>query len=298
MSKYHTPVLLKEVLGFLQVKAGNKYIDATLGGGGHSKAILEDGGIVLGIDQDQEALDEVKESFKPEILNFKLITAKGNFKDIEKIARENGFEKVSAVLFDLGISSSQIDSPNRGFSFLKEGPLDMRMDTNSPITAEYLVNLLGKGELYEIFKNYGEETRAGAVSRAIASARRIKAIKTTNELVAVIAKAYGIEGELSDFTKNNISQKVFQALRIAVNNELQVIEIALPKALELLEKKGRLIVISFHSLEDRVVKNMLKSFEKQNMGRVITKKPVGATELEVNANSRSKSAKLRIFEKN
>ena len=298
MNKFHVPVLLKESVEALGVKKNKKYIDATLGGGGHAGEIIKRGGIVLGIDQDKEALEYVKKNFKFQISNFKLILANGNFEDIDNIAKENGFEKVSGILFDLGVSSHQIDDRKRGFSFLKEGPLDMRMNKNSPITAEYLVNLLGKGELYAIFKNYGQEARANAISRAVTGARKIKAIKTTGELVEVIQRAYGIKGELSDFIKNNISQKVFQALRIAVNDELRVTEEALPKALELLEKRGRIAVISFHSLEDKIVKEMFINFQKQNMGKIITKKPVIAKEEEIQKNARSKSAKLRVFEKN
>ena len=298
MNKFHTPVLLEEVISNLNIKSGKKYIDATLGGGGHSRAILEAGGVVLGIDQDEEALEHVRRNLKSEISNLKLILAKGNFENIEQIAKVNGFEDICGILFDLGVSSHQLDDENRGFSFLKEGPLDMRMDKNSPITAEYLVNLLGKGELYEIFNNYGEETHANALSRAIIGTRKIKAIRTTKELVGVIAKAYGIRGGLFPFTRNKISQKAFQALRIAVNNELEAVEKALPKALGLLEKGGKLVVISFHSLEDRIVKEALTKFEKENMGKIITKKPITAKYEEAEQNSRSKSAKLRVFEKN
>ncbi|PIR79845.1 MAG: 16S rRNA (cytosine(1402)-N(4))-methyltransferase [Candidatus Levybacteria bacterium CG10_big_fil_rev_8_21_14_0_10_35_13] len=298
MNKFHTSVLLEEVISALDISAGKKYIDATVGGGGHAGEIIKRGGIVLGIDQDKEALEYVKKNFKFQISNFKLILVKGNFENVDKIANEKGFKKVSGILFDLGVSSHQIDDQNRGFSFLKEGPLDMRMDKNSSITAEYLVNLLGKGELYEIFNNYGEETHANALSRAIVSTRKVKAIRTTKELVGVIAKAYGIRGELSPFTKNKISQKAFQALRIAVNNELEAVEKALPKALGLLEKGGKLAVISFHSLEDRIVKKAFIKFEKENMGKIITKKPITAKYGEAEQNSRSKSAKLRVFEKN
>ncbi len=294
MSNYHKPVLLGKTIDLLQIKPGKRYIDATLGGGGHTDRILSLGGRVLGIDVDQDAIDYVSQN----INNKNLVLAKGNFVDLEKIAHLKGFEKVWGILFDLGVSSHQIDSSERGFSFLKNGPLDMRMDKDSTIRAEYLVNVLGKGELYELFNRLGQESHASAVSRIIVSARRVKAIRTTDELLEVIAKAYGYTEELSDFDKNKIGQKVFQALRIAVNNELENIEKALPQAVSLLESGGRIAVISFHSLEDRIVKNAFKEFERKNLGKIVTQKPIVADKEEVRLNSRSKSSKLRVFERN
>ncbi len=255
--------------------------------------------MVLGIDADQDALAYVKERFKIKDSGLKNLTlAKGNFKDLGEIAHLNNFGPVSGVLFDLGVSSHQIDTAERGFSFLKQGPLDMRMDKEQSVTAETLVNLLGKGELYDLFNKLGQEHRARAVSSSIVGARKIKAIQTTVELAEVIAKAYGITGEVSDFTKNRINQKVFQALRMAVNNELENLETALPQALKLLEGKGRIAVISFHSLEDGIVKRMFKDFAQKGLGRIITEKPIEAKEDEKERNSRSRSAKLRVFERN
>lgn len=298
MNNFHTPVLLKETVDLLQVKKGEKYIDATLGGGGHTERILRLGGRVLGIDVDQEALDFVKKKLEFRIQNAELILAKGNFREIDKIAHLNSFNKVGGIVFDLGISSYQIDNPKRGFSFLKGGPLDMRMDESLGVKASDLINILPKGELYEIFTKLGEERRALAISNSIVSARRIAPIQTTGDLLSVISKAYGIKGELTDFTRANIGKRVFQALRIAVNDELESIKEALPKSLELLQKEGRVAVISFHSLEDRIVKQNFVDFEKRNMGKIITKKPIVAGEEEMNANPRSRSAKLRIFERN
>jgi len=299
MNNYHTPVLLKEVIELLQVQTGQKYIDATIGGAGHTEAILSLGGKVLGIDEDQDALDYVQKRFKIQDSGLKnLILAKGNFRDLGKIAHLNSFERVSGILFDLGVSSHQVDTANRGFSFLKEGPLDMRMDKDSRVTAETLVNLLEKGELYDLFNKLGQEHRAWAVSNSIVRARRVKAIQTTQDLADVVALAYGITGEVSDWTKNKINQKVFQALRMAVNNELENIQVALPQALELLEEKGRIAVISFHSLEDGIVKKMFKDFKDRSLGRIITEKPMEATEEEKERNSRARSAKLRVFERN
>lgn len=296
MSNYHTSVLLDEVIDLLQVKKGEKYIDATLGGGGHTKKLLEKGAQVLGIDMDEDAIEHVKKLIDEKE---NLVLVKDNFRNLEKIAHSKKFNKVSGVLFDLGISSHQIDTPKRGFSFLKEGPLDMRMDKDSSVSAETLVNLLSKGELYEIFNRLGEERRAFAISNSIVRARRVKAIQTTEELAKVVERVYGLRPEnTNDFTKNLVNKRVFQALRIAVNQELESIEIALPYALDLLKEKGRIAVISFHSLEDRVVKKAFKEYEKNNMGKIITDKPKEATEEELDRNPRAKSAKLRVFEKN
>ena len=298
MNNFHTPVLLKETVDLLQVKKGGKYIDATLGGGGHTEELLRLGAQVLGIDVDRQALEHVKKRLEQRVKDQKLILAKGNFREIDKIAHSNNFTKVNGIMFDLGVSSYQIDNPKRGFSFLKGGPLDMRMDDALGVKASDLINILPKGELYEIFTKLGEEHRALAISDSIVSARRIAPIQTTGDLLSVIQKAYGIKGELTDFTRANIGKRVFQALRIAVNDELENIKEALPKSLELLEEGGRLAVISFHSLEDRIVKQSFIDFEKRNMGKIITKKPIVATEEETAENSRSKSAKLRVFVKN
>nr|MBI5456024.1 16S rRNA (cytosine(1402)-N(4))-methyltransferase RsmH [Candidatus Levybacteria bacterium] len=298
MNNFHAPVLLKEVTEFLKIKKQEKYIDATLGGGGHAQAILNLGGIVLGIDVDQDALDYVRKNQESRIKNKELTLAKGNFRDIEEIAHLNSFEKVSGILFDLGISSHQIDTPERGFSFLKEGPLDMRMDKDLGVTAETLVNVLTKGELYDLFNKLGQEHRAFAISGNIVRARRVKAVQTTSELARIIEQAYGIRGDASDFTKNVVNKRVFQALRMAVNTELENIEQALPKAIYLLKGKARIVVISFHSLEDGIVKRTFKDFEKKNMGKIITEKPVSVTKEELKKNSRAASAKLRVFEKN
>jgi len=296
MNNFHTPVLLKKVIDFLQVKNGKKYIDATLGGAGHTKEILQKGGKVLGIDQDKEAIDYVKNIFGE---NKNLILQKGNFRNLTKIAHLKGFTKVDGILFDLGVSSHQIDSGKRGFSFLKEGPLDMRMDKDSPVTAEVLVNLLKKGELNDIFSKLGQERRSWFISNSIISARRIKAIQTTGELARVVEEAYGIkEGKASEFTKNLVNKRVFQALRIAVNSELENLEEALPQSMGLLKDKGVIAVISFHSLEDAIVKKVFREFEKKKMGKMITKKPILSMKEEVETNPRSKSAKLRVFEKN
>jgi len=297
MDSFHTPVLLKETIDLLQVKKNKKYIDATLGGGGHTGEILRLGGKVLGIDIDENALDYVSKNFKSQIANSQLVLAKGNFRDLDEIAHLKNFDQVSGIIFDLGVSSYQINEPSRGFSFLREGPLDMRMDSKNPITAEYLVNILTKGELHEIFSKLGEEHRARAISNSIVRARQIKAIKTTERLARIVQEAYGVKGKLSVYARTNINKRVFQALRIAVNDELGNIEQALPKALGLLENSGRLAVISFHSLEDRIVKDEFKRLWEKGEGEIVNKKPIEASREEIKENSRSKSAKLRVFER-
>src|SRR3989344_2279513 len=297
MNDFHKPVLLQEVIDFLRVKRGSKYIDTTLGGGGHSKKILEQGGIVLGIDQDEDAIQFVKKNFKFEILNFKLVLVKGNFKNIDEIAHLKGFDKVSGILFDLGVSSFQLENPQRGFSYQKEGPLDMRMDKKLKVQAADLLNILTKGELNELFFKLGEENNARIISDGIVRARGIKPIRTTEDLVSVIQESLGKKGRTSAFDRSKVAKRIFQALRIAVNDELNNLKEALPGAYTILDRRGRLVVISFHSLEDRIVKNTFKEFESKNMGKIITKKPIVPSFLEIEKNSRSKSAKLRVFEK-
>jgi len=282
MKNFHTSVLLKEAIEGLRVEKNKKYIDATLGGGGHSFGILRMQGVVLGIDVDKDAVVHIEQNKKPENLTI----VRGNFRDIDKIAADTNFEKVAGIIFDLGVSSHQIDLPTRGFSFQNEGPLDMRMDQELGVRALDLIKILTKGELYEIFTKFGEENRAWAISDAIVRARGVKPIETTTDLAKI---AFTIAGQ---------SKKIFQALRIAVNDELNAIMEALPKALELLGENGRLCVISFHSLEDRIVKRKFLEFEGKKLGRIITQKPIIPTNEEVERNKRSRSAKLRIFEKN
>lgn len=290
MNNFHEPVLLEEVIEGLRVKTNKKYIDATLGGGGHGVEIIKRGGIVLGIDVDSDALAFVERRWKVEnrrldVREENLTLARGNFREIDKIALLNNFDKVAGIVFDLGVSSHQIDSPTRGFSFQNEGPLDMRMDQELGVRALDLIKILTKGELCEIFTKFGEEVRSWAISNAIVSARSIKTIETTTDLAKIIERAVGKDAD----------RKVFQALRIVINDELNAIADALPKALKLLEEDGRLCVISFHSLEDRIVKRKFLEFEEKGMGKIITEKPIVPTEEEIAKNRRAKSAKLRIF---
>jgi len=281
MSNFHEPVLLVEVLEGLRVKKSEKYIDATLGGGGHARKILELGGIVLGIDVDKDAIEYIEKN-KPENLTI----VKENFRNIDKIALLNNFDKVAGIIFDLGVSSHQLDSTTRGFSFQNEGPLDMRMDQELGVRALDLIKILTRKELYEIFTKFGEETRSWEISDAIVRARSLKSVETTKDLAKIV------------FAKGGQSKKIFQALRIVINDELNSIMEALPKALELLKKNGRLCVVSFHSLEDRIVKKKFLEFEEYKLGRIVTEKPIIPTDEEIERNKRARSAKLRIFEKN
>lgn len=303
MKDFHVSVLLQEVIDSLKVEKGKFYIDATLGGGGHSFEILKRGGKVLGIDWDEEAIDYVRNAWKQKCKEFlipeeNLILAKGNFKDIEKIAKKNKVENISGIIFDLGVSSYQIENEQRGFSFQKIGPLDMRMSKDLQVKAADLINGLTKGELYELFTKLGEERFARPISNIIISARGVRKIETTQDLSEVVKQAYGLKGELSPFMKAKINQKVFQALRIAVNDELNNLREALPAALNILGEKRRLLVISFHSLEDRIVKWQFIEFADKGLGSVITKHPIIPAQAEIDVNSRSRSAKLRVFEKN
>lgn len=300
MKSFHVSVLLQEVIEALSIEPGKLYIDATLGGGGHTFEILKKGGKVLGIDWDDEALEYVTKRVKGSKFQIdKDITlAKGNFKDIVQIAKENGFENAAGIVFDLGVSSHQIEKPERGFSFQREGPLDMRMSKDLVVMAKDLINGLNKGELYELFLKLGEEHAARAISSSIISARGIKPIETTAELAEIVQQAYGLKGEVKPFMKARANQKVFQALRIAVNDELNNLRDALPSALEILGPKGRIAAVSFHSLEDRIVKWKFVQFQTEGLGTILTKHPVVPAQEEIEANRRSISAKLRVFEKN
>lgn len=289
---YHKAVLLQEAVDALKVQPGKKYIDATLGGGGHTSEILNLGGVVLALDQDVEAIAYVSNSgLKTNKLEF----GYGNFRNIDELAKEKNFEQVSGILFDLGVSSHQLEEAERGFSYLKSGPLDMRMDQRLGVKAADLVNALSKTELIEIFRGLGEERRAQKVVDLIIKRRKIAPFKTTDDLALTLATAYGFKN-IDDFAKATSSKRVFQALRIQVNDELGSVKEALPKALSLLEDGGRIVVITFHSLEDRIVKHEFEAFEREGKGKVITKKPILPTEEEMKVNSRSKSAKMRIFE--
>lgn len=292
---YHEPVLLQTVLEFIDPKPGNLFIDATVGGGGHTREILKRGAKVLGIDRDPEAIEHIKHEL--EIGNLKLEIgenlrlARGNFSDIGQIARENGFGKVNGIIFDLGVSSHQLDEPSRGFSFKRDGPLDMRMDPSLTLRAKDIINNFPERRLDEIFKTYGQEKLSRSIAHTACVSRQIKPIETTGELAQIVREVYA---------KRHVREKIdpatrtFQALRIVVNSELLNLEESLPQTEELLNLGGRLVTVSFHSLEDGIVKR----FFKQNRSfTVLTKKPIGPGDEEQRENPRARSAKLRAAEK-
>ncbi len=300
---FHTPVLLKESIDYLNVKSGEKYIDCTLGGGGHSGRIAELGGKVLSIDQDEEAIAAVaakfqiskfnfqnndqKANFKYRIIkikeNWKIV--KGNFANIEEIAKETGFTDAAGILFDLGVSSHQLEDKARGFSFDSDAELDMRMDKDLEVKASDLIKILSKKELYKIFRDYGEEEKAWNVAVEIVKTRKRQEIRSCRQLSDICRKVGGS------------ATKVFQALRIQINDELGSLRQGLIEALSVLKSNGRIVVISFHSLEDRIVKNQFKDWQTQKLGRVLTEKPISPQENEIEKNTRARSAKMRVFEK-
>lgn len=288
-SDVHRPVLLKEVLDFLKVEPGKKYIDATVGGGGHAVEIVKRGGILLGIDCDTEALKYASERLRVEAEESRV--ERGNFKEIDAIAKRNGFGKVAGILFDLGMSSWQIEHSGRGFTFQKDEPLDMRMDTSLKVTAAKLLNSLNEDELAQIFQKFGEERLARVLAAAVVRSRRIKPIQTTADLVSLIEQSLGRKHRIHPATK------AFQALRIAVNDELENLKTALPKAVKLLQSGGRIVAISFHSLEDRIIKREFARLASKGEVRWLTKKPLRPSEEELSLNPRARSAKLRTLEK-
>ncbi len=280
----HIPVLQKEVLKYLDPKPNENFIDATIGGGGHASEILQKiapRGKVLGIDWTQEAISGIKK-------NSNLILVCDNFANISEIVRQNKFNKVNGILFDLGYSSWHLEESKRGFSFQKKEPLDMRYSAQNQLTAEKIVNFWSKFEIERILREYGEERFAEEIAERIIGERKSRAIQTTSHLVEIVSRSVP-RGYLHG--RIHFATKTFQALRIAVNGELNNIEKALPQALQVLEPGGRFVVISFHSLEDRIVKN----FFKNNILNInlLTKKPIAPTRQEVAINARSRSAKLR-----
>ncbi|MBI3287863.1 MAG: 16S rRNA (cytosine(1402)-N(4))-methyltransferase RsmH [Chloroflexi bacterium] len=291
ISPPHTPVLLSQVLAGLGVAPGGLYIDATLGAGGHALAILEasqPGGRLLGIDVDPAMLAMAAQRLAS--YRGRATLVEEDFRELKRLARENGFDSVQGILFDLGLSSVQLARPERGFSFREDGPLDMRYSPRSSLRAADLVNHAEQRELAELLWRYGEEPRARAIARSMV---RRRPLHSTLELARVVASATrGRRGRIHPATRT------FQALRIAVNAELEALELALPQAAALLAPGGRLAVISFHSLEDRIVKEFFRgSTRGQRPLSILTRKPIRPSPDEVGANPRSRSAKLRIAQR-
>ncbi|MDD3679686.1 MAG: 16S rRNA (cytosine(1402)-N(4))-methyltransferase RsmH [Candidatus Shapirobacteria bacterium] len=307
---FHQPVLLKKTIEFLGVEPGKLFIDATLGGGGHAQEIIKSGGLVVGIDQDPEALVRAQQNLRsacPAALcskqraaidqapgfnqqPFKLI--EDNFVNLEKIVLKLGLKTIDGILFDLGTSHYQLTQKNRGFSFDSDC-LDMRMSPQLKVTAADLLAALSENELYQIFTKFSQEGRARVIARAIIRARQIAPITSGKKLAKVIE-------EVSGFKKGRIhpATKVFQALRIVINDELNNLSRGLEQAKKLLTKKGRLVVISFHEGEDRIVKTFFKEQAQEKKLTIITKKPIVPDQEEVKTNPSSRSAKLRVAQKN
>ena len=308
----HLPVLFRESIDSLSIKKEGIYVDCTAGGGGHSQGILEKlgkKGLLLSLDKDDEALltCEKKREENKKKDQWKII--KADFSDISTVLKKEGVEKVDGILADLGVSSYQLDTPERGFSYAKDGPLDMRMDKSAALTAEEVINRYSEKELADIFRQYGEEKFAGRIARVIVEKRRQRLFSTTKELADAVLFALPAKARNE---AQHPARRVFQAVRIEVNHELRAVDILLDSALEVLKEGGRLSIISFHSLEDRRVKEAFREWEnpcvcprnfpicvcgREKKGKVITRKAMEASLEEIKENTRSRSAKLRVFER-
>ena len=304
----HKPVMLEECIDGLKIKPDGVYVDGTLGGAGHSKEIakrLSNQGNLIGIDRDEEALCAAKENLK-EFTN--VIYIHDNHDNIKEILEQLNIEKVDGILLDLGVSSYQLDERNRGFSYLGENELDMRMDKTQELTAKKVVNEYDEETLANIIYEYGEEKFSRQIARNICIERKTKTIKTTKQLVEIIERSI----PKSKQKDGHPAKRTFQAIRIEVNNEIKPLYETVKKSIDCLKPGGRLCIITFHSLEDRVVKNAYIEAKgkctcpsdlpycvcgAKSLGNIINKKPIVANEKEQEENSRSKSAKLRIFEK-
>ncbi len=294
-SESHIPVMLKEVLQHLNLKPGARVLDCTLGLAGHAVAIAEiigAGGEIIGIDRDQGSLEKARQWLQSTAVKCQLRQA--DFRNLDEVLKELGGGSVDAILFDLGISSYQLDDPQRGFSLKSDGPLDMRMDQGSYISAYELVNSLSERELSSIIKNFGEERWHNRIARVLVQERLKKPIETTQELSEVILKAIPHRYQ---HQRIHPATRTFQAIRIAVNRELEALELALTRSLAFLKVGGRICVISFHSLEDRIVKETFRKNSQAGVLKIISKKPLRPEDQEINNNPRSRSARLRVAER-
>lgn len=305
--RYHTPVLLEEALALLAPASGGTFVDATLGGGGHARAILERSGPdgrCIGIDADADALNEASRHLGG--FGNRFMPVHGNFGMLDDVLRRCSVEKADGILFDLGVSSHQLDAPGRGFSFRTDEPLDMRMDRTQALNAEQILNSMSADELASLIRRFGEERQARRIARHLTEERSRRPLRTTGDLADVVRRAVGPRSAVKSLAR------VFQAVRIEVNRELERLAAGLDQALEVLRPGGRIVVISYHSLEDRIVKDMfreasrstrpsgttlLPDVEIQPRLRVLTRKPLTPSTSEERSNPRSRSAKLRAAEK-
>ena len=306
----HISVLLDETIDGLDIKPDGIYVDGTLGGGGHSYEILRrlsPKGRLIGIDQDGEALKAAGERLKK--FENQITLVRSNYCEIDKVLKELNVEKVDGILLDIGVSSYQLGNLERGFSYKSDAPLDMRMDTRQELTAADVVNTYSENELFKIIKDYGEDKFAKNIAKHIVLARKEKPLETTKELSEVIKRAIPMKVQAKG---GHPAKKTFQAIRIEVNQELTVLKESIDKMIDLLKPNGRICIITFHSLEDRIVKTKFRENEnpctcppnfpvcvcgKKSKGKVITRKPIIPSEDEIEENKRAKSSKLRIFER-
>lgn len=306
----HKSVLLYETVDELNIKPDGIYVDGTLGGGGHSYEIakrLSEGGRLIGIDQDEDAIKAASKRLEPYMDRVTIV--RNNYCNMDKVLDELGIDKVDGIMLDLGVSSYQLDAADRGFTYNVDTALDMRMDQRQEITAKDIVNEYSEFDLYRIIRDYGEDRFAKNIAKHIVAARQEKPIETTFELNDIIKAAIPMKVRA---TGGHPSKRTYQSIRIELNKELEVLENSIDMMIDRLKPEGRLCIITFHSLEDRIVKTRFRNNEnpctcppsfpacvcgKVPKGRVITRKPVVPTDEEINENSRSKSSKLRVFER-
>ena len=305
----HRSVLLEETVNGLNIKPDGIYVDGTLGGGGHAFEVctrLNDKGSIVGIDQDAAAIEAAGARLKD--FGEKVTIVRSNYCDMKSRLRELGIDKVDGIILDLGVSSYQLDTAERGFSYREDAPLDMRMDTRQKMTARDIVNDYTEADLYRVIRDYGEDKFAKNIAKHIVQARAVKPVETTAELSEIIRASIPMKFQKKS---GHPAKRTFQAIRIELNRELDVLRDSLDDMIDLLNPGGRLCIITFHSLEDRIVKSAFRKNEnpctcppdfpvcvcgKKSKGSIITKKPILPSEEELEYNSRSKSAKLRIFE--
>ncbi|HHV18473.1 MAG TPA: 16S rRNA (cytosine(1402)-N(4))-methyltransferase RsmH [Thermoanaerobacterales bacterium] len=310
MDYYHVPILLHKSIQILKPKPGGVYVDATLGGGGHFQELLKQAeyhGTFIGIDQDETAIINAKRNISQFSCDIRLVH--DNFSNIKKIIKENNLDKVDGILFDLGVSSHQLDEGARGFSYMQDAPLDMRMDRRKTLNAKDVINNASKDELTQIIRKYGEESWAGRIADFICEIRRRKEITTTGELVKIIKAAIPARARRRG---GHPARKTFQALRIYVNNELEILTSSIKDAVEMLKPAGRICVITFHSLEDRIVKDTFRFLASDCICpkealictcnhtktlKILTSKPIYPSQKEIETNPRARSAKLRAAQR-
>ncbi|MFA9375142.1 MAG: 16S rRNA (cytosine(1402)-N(4))-methyltransferase RsmH [Lachnotalea sp.] len=310
MNFEHKSVLLDETVSNLDIKPDGIYVDGTLGGGGHAYEVckkLSDKGRFIGIDQDEAAIEAAGEKLRE--FGDKVTIVRSNYSNMKNELHNLGIDKVDGIVLDLGVSSYQLDNADRGFSYMADAPLDMRMDQRQELTAKDIINQYSEMELYYIIKDYGEDKFAKNIAKHIVRARAEKEIETTSELTEVIKAAIPMKLRV---VGGHPAKKTFQAIRIELNKELEVLKNSLDEMIDCLDDEGRICIITFHSLEDRIVKNIYRKNEnpctcpsdfpicvcgKKSKGKVITRKPINPSEEEIEVNKRSKSSKLRVFKR-